>query len=105
MKLKKLSNSKIGLLQALGVTAYCLLVSQVFRLMETLQPDVPDWVAATTMLLLLVISASVVGSLVFGYAAYSLLRKDVKEALHVLGYTLLYGIGIFMIILFFVSLS
>lgn len=105
MKLKKLSNSKIGLLQALGVAVYCFLVSQVFRLMENLQPDAPEWLAISFMLFLLVMSAAIVGSLIFGRAAYLLIKKEIKEALNVLGYTFLYGVGIFIIILFFIGLS
>jgi len=103
--MKKLSNSKIGLLQALGVAAYCLLISQVFMLLEKLNVNPPEWVAASLMLFMLVFSVAIVGSLIFGRAVYLLLQKNVKDALHILGYTLVYGLGVIIIVLFFVGLS
>lgn len=50
------------------------------------------------MLTLLVFSAAVSGSIVFGYPAYlTLVKNKIKEALTILAFTLLYTLGIILI--------
>lgn len=101
---KNLSESKIGLLQALGAAVYCFLIANVFKLMENVMSKSPDLIGVSFILFLLVFSVAVVGSLIFGYAIYLLFQKETKNALNVLGYTLLYGLAIIIIVLFFVTL-
>jgi len=99
MKLKKMSSNLIGLFQALGVAIYCALIVGLINLLEKTDVRPPDYVAGIFMLLLLVISASITSLLVFGYPAILALDKDIKRALTIIGYTLLYAILIFIIIL------
>ena len=99
MKLKKMSPSIIGLLQALGVAIYCFLIVGLLRLLENIGAKPPVLMTGIVMLLLLVISVAITGILVFGYPAILALDKNIKRALSILGYTLLYAILIFIIIL------
>ena len=89
--------SLVGLLQAIGVTLYSVLIGGFFYFMEQVSAD-PGFLGIVLMLLLLVFSAAVTGSMVFGYPAYLALNKKIKEALKVLSYTLLYSLGIILII-------
>ena len=50
-----------------------------------------------TMLVLLVFSAAVTGSLVFGYPAYLAMQKKLKAAITLLGFTFLYFLGAIII--------
>jgi len=99
MKLKKMSPNLIGLFQALGVSIYCSLIVGLINLLEKTDVRPPDYIAGIFMLLLLVISASITGLLVFGYPAILALDKDIKRALQIVGYTLLYSVLVFIIIL------
>lgn len=99
MKLKKLSPNIVGLLQALAVAIYCSLIVGLINFIEKSGVKPPEVLIGMVMLLLLVISATVAGILVFGYPAVLALDKDIKKALAILGYTLLYAILIFVIIL------
>lgn len=97
--MKKIHPALVGLLQALGVTVYCGLVSVFFWGMEKIFAEPPGVIAWILMLLLLVFSAAVTGLLVFGYPVYLTLNKKVKEALAVLGYTFLSCLVIILIII------
>ena len=90
--------SIIGLLQAAGVTAYCALVGGFFFLMNEIAAK-PGFFGIFLMLVLLVFSAAVTGSLVFGYPAYLALNKKIKESLEVLAYTLLYSLGVILVVI------
>lgn len=85
--MKKLSFPLSGLLQALGVSVYIALVSTLMRFMESTMTDPPAMVGMMTILLLLVFSAGITGTLVFGYPAYLALQKQWKEAVLVVTYT------------------
>ena len=89
--------SLVGLSQAIGVTLYSALIGGFFYFMEQVSAG-PGFLGIVLMLLLLVFSAAVTGSMVFGYPAYLALNKKIKEALKVLSYTLLYSLGIILII-------
>lgn len=78
----------IGLMQALGVVIYCILVSGVFQIMQKIDAQPPALLVVAFMLLFLVFSVAVSGSLVFGYFAYLLMNKQIKPALQVLFSTL-----------------
>lgn len=102
--MRKLSLSLIGFLQALGVTLYASLVSALIHFLSSFLKDKPDNILGIALMLsLLVFSAAVSGSIVFGYPAYLALNQRAKEALRLLLYTFLYClgmIGIIIIILF-----
>lgn len=96
--MRKLSPNLIGLLQALGVIVYVALISGLFELLGRTFVIRSVFLGSLLMLALLVFSAAVTGSIVFGYSAYLGLNKRVKEALSVVGFTLLYLIGMIIII-------
>ena len=96
--MKKLSSHLIGLLQALGVVIYCILIIGLFQLFAKIMPQPPKFFGPVLSLIVLVFSAAVTGSLIFGRAAYLALNRRIKEGLSVLGFTLLYCFGIIIII-------
>ena len=77
-----------GLLQALGVLIYCVIVSGVFQLLKGTTKQPPEFLIASFMLLFLVFSAATTGALVFGYPVYLAMNKEIKKALWVLLSTL-----------------
>jgi len=90
--MRKPSLATIGLMQAVGGIAYCLLVAGLLSFMENIANRPPQIIAITFMLFLLVFSAAVSGSIVFAYPAYLITaRKETKNAIMVLGYTLLFS--------------
>lgn len=95
--LEKKSASTIGLLQALGVTIYCGLIALFFNLMTKTTPK-PGAFGFFLILNLLVFSAAITGSLVFGFPVYlALVRNKFKEALTILAFTALYALAIILI--------
>lgn len=90
--LSKAHPAVIGLLQAVGVVVYCCLIGLLFWSMEIFYQAPPQIVVIPLMLVLLVFSAAVTGSLVFGYPAYLALNKQMKKALSVVGFTLLFAL-------------
>ncbi len=95
---KKYPNpSLIGFLQALGVTLYSVLIGCFFYFMSEISAR-PGLLGVVLMLLLLVFSAAVTGSIVFGYPAFLALNKNIREALKILAYTLLYSLGIILLL-------
>lgn len=99
MKILKLKPSIIGLLQAIGVCVYCLLIALLLQGLNSANATPPRLLGGALLLILLVISAAICGALVFGIPAILALDKEIKKALFVLGYTFLYLILIFIIIL------
>ncbi len=105
MKLNKMKPCTIGFLQALSVGVYCLLIGLFFKLMESMAIK-PIGISGTIMmLLLLVFSAGISGTLVFGYFAYLMINKEMKRALNILGFTFLYCIIIMGIVLFYIIIK
>jgi hypothetical protein len=97
--MKKLNLSTIGLLQASGLTIYCSLIVGILSWFEKGFFAPPGFLGLLLMLVLLVFSAAVTGSIVFGYSAYLFLKhKKTKEPLSILAFTLLYCLAIIMII-------
>lgn len=97
--MKKLNLSTIGLLQALGVAVYCALVVGIMNWFGQVFFAPPGFWGSLLILVLLVFSAAVSGSIVFGYSAYLFLKhKKTKEPLSILAFTLLYCLAIIMII-------
>lgn len=102
MKLNKLSPQLCGFLQALGIVIYVLFVGLVISQLESFNFEPPHPLGITMVLTLLVFSAAVSGTLVFGYPAYLLVNKETKRALMILGFTFLFLIS-FLILVFVVG--
>lgn len=93
----------IALLQAVAVLVYVALVAWVMTsLGKSFTP--PAYAGVVMMLTLLVFSAAMTGSLVFGYPVYLAMNKRTKEAVKVLGLTLLYILGLLVIIFALVAI-
>ncbi|MFH0818833.1 MAG: hypothetical protein V1898_02450 [Patescibacteria group bacterium] len=89
--MKKFQNLLIGLVQAVGVSVYCLLIAGFFWVMDNFAPDSENMIfAMSIMLMLLVLSAAICGLTVFGYPLYLVINKEVKKALYVLAWTFLF---------------
>ena len=89
----------IGFLQALGLIVYCSLIAGLFRFADNFITGAPGFLITAFMLLLFVFSAAVTGSIVFGYPVYLALNQQIKEALSVFAYTLLFCLAIIVVIL------
>lgn len=101
--MKKLKPSLIGLLQALGAIAYCGLVVGVMNSFGKIFFNPPGFFGSLLILVLLVFSAAVSGSIVFGYSTYLALNQRIKEALSVLMFTLLYSLLIILLIIIIIA--
>ncbi|HLC64424.1 MAG TPA: hypothetical protein VJK25_03740 [Patescibacteria group bacterium] len=86
--------SKVGLLQALGIAIYCGLIGGFLTFMESSSLTPPRYLGPSVMLILLVFSVAVCGSIIFGYPVYLAIKDRAKEALKLLAYTLLYCLAI-----------
>ncbi len=89
----------IGLAQALAVAVYCGLVAWFLRVAGNYFNEPVGVLGTALILVLLVFSAAVSGSIVFAYPAYLILNKRTKEGLSVLGYTFIFCLIIMLIIL------
>lgn len=95
--LENKSASTVGLLQALGITIYCALIAIFFNFM-TKTTAKPGIFGFFLILNLLVFSAAVTGSIVFGFPAYlAVVKNKIKEALTILAFTALYALAIILI--------
>ncbi len=93
--MQKNNLSLVGFLQAIGVAVYCALISGILYFGDNFVViDIPIYFRMVLVLMLLVFSAAVTGSLVFGYPIYLALQKETRKALKVLSYTFLYCLGI-----------
>ncbi|NQV13787.1 MAG: hypothetical protein HQ530_05835 [Parcubacteria group bacterium] len=101
--MRKLSASPAGFLQAISITAYCVLVSGLFWVLEEFFQQPPQFIAVALMLIIFVFSAAVTGTLFFGYPAYLALHQETKKALAVIAHTMLYSLGIIIITLVVIS--
>lgn len=97
--MKRFNPNLIGFLQALGVVVYVALISGVLDILGKSFVQPAAFFTSVAILSLLVFSAAVTGSIVFAYPAYLGLNKRIKEALSVLGFTLLYLLGIIAVIM------
>jgi len=100
MKLQKISPILAGLIQALLVTGYCVLIARYFYFMNQNFNSPPMVLGIMLMLMILVFSAAIMGVIVFGYPVYLLFEKKFKKALQVVGYTLLFT-SVFIAILIY----
>lgn len=100
---KKIDIPFIALIQTFGVIIYCTLIAGLFRIIAEISPEEPaGFLGSILILSLLVFSAAITGSLVFGYPAYLALTKRIKEALSVLAHTFLFGLVVIVVVLFVV---
>ena len=91
--------SLIGLLQAIGVIAYCVLIALLFNFLGKAAISPPGIIGFAAILVILVFSAAVTGSIVFGYPAYLFFKdKKIKEPLLILAFTSLYCVIILAIV-------
>jgi len=104
MKLDKKHPALVGFMQALGIVIYCLLISSFFNFIGQRVDSEPQFLGTILFLFLLVFSAALCGTLVFAYPSYLLIQKETKRALTILGYTFLYAVIIFILILLTVIL-
>ena len=103
MKLNKLAANHVGLLQAVAMAVYCSLVTLFMQNMDGSTPQ-PELLGMMMILFLLVFSATVSGTLIFGYPLYLLIHHETKRALTVLGFTLLYALLLLIIAAFIIFL-
>lgn len=91
-----------GFIQALAVVLYTGLVGVFIRTMDKLNfgEGVFNIIFVLT---LLVFSAAVTGLLVFGYAGYLVINKQIRPALNVLGFTFLFLL--FLMLLIFLAMA
>jgi len=101
--MKKLTPPTIGFLQALGVAFYCSLIALTLNSFGKSLNAPPGILGSILILVLLVFSAAITGSLVFGYPAYLALHKKIKEALSILAFTALYSVIMMLIIFIFIA--
>lgn len=78
----------LGLLSALGVGLYCTLVAGFFRFGEKVFDHYQGFFLIVLILVLLVISAAITGSLVFGLSAYWVYKGQTAYGLKILVSTL-----------------
>lgn len=86
-----------GFLSALGVSLYTLLVALVMQNGQNWFGPVNGVFGAMTLLMLLVFSVAVVGSLLFGWPTYLVITGDKSAGIKQLFYNLLW-LAIFVII-------
>jgi hypothetical protein len=86
-----------GFLSALGVSLYTLLVSFVMQNGQNWFGPVNGVFGAMTLLMLLVFSVAVVGSLLFGWPTYLVITGDKSAGIKQLLYNLLW-LAIFVVI-------
>ena len=101
--MKKISIQGQALLSALGVFAYVLLVACFMTKAEAWVGPGPDNIWAPALFLMLfVLSAAVVGLLIFGRPVYLFLSGAKKEAVHLVIYTvaMLFAITMLSFIVF-----
>ena len=102
--LERSAPSILGLLQAVGVIIYCAIIASFFFFMAKSQAN-PGFFGFFLMLLLLVFSAAITGSLVFGYPVYlAVVKNKIKEALEILAFTLLYALTIILITVILITI-
>lgn len=95
----------IGLLQAIAVVVYASIVAGFFFFMESTKIE-PGYFGIVLMLVLLVFSAGITGTFVFGVPAYlAFIKNNVGRAISTLAYTFFYillaiVLAIFLILAF-----
>jgi hypothetical protein len=87
----KISSPVIGFCQGLLVFVYTIFIAVFIASLGNFENKLPEYVVIPIMLSLLVLSAGVTGTLVFGLPVYfTFAKNNVKKALEVLAYTFLF---------------
>lgn len=81
---------KSSFTNALGVAVYCSLVAYIMQNGERLFGKMQNFWGPLSFLMLFVLSAAIVGSLVFGKPVVLYLEGKKNEAIKLLGYTVLW---------------
>jgi len=85
----KLHPSAIGFFQALAVVFYSAAVGGFIFFMSSTKNQ-PGYLGIVLMLVLLVFSAGITGTLVFGLPVYYALKNNIKRSIEVLAFTFFY---------------
>lgn len=104
MKIRQYSANLIGLTQALAIALYCFLIASFISLMEKVKLTPEPFIIGMIMLILLVVSATICGIIVFGLPLLLILDKETKKALRILAFTILYLALFFILSLFILFL-
>ena len=100
--MQKVHSLKKGFVYSFSIVAYVILIASILQSSNSLFGQSSDVLAPIAMLLLFVVSAAIVGSLMFGEPIYLLINGDKKESLMLGAYTggfLIADTIIFLIIL------
>ncbi len=101
--LKKKSLPLVAFLQALGLTAYCLLVGVVFWKGNTWFGPQNNLIGPTMVLVLLVVSVLICALIAFGYPVFLFWqKKQTNKALKLVAYTT--GWLVLFVLLFILAL-
>jgi hypothetical protein len=94
--MNKISAVKKSLLLALGTTAYVALIA---ILMVYLQNVITGGIAAIALfLMLLVVSAAICGTLIFGLPIYKMIKGEAREGFKLLGMTIGWLIAVLILV-------
>lgn len=87
---EKTSPALIGSAQAVGVVTYTILIATVIFSLDNFESEAPEYLFVPVILSLLVLSAGLTGTLVFGLPVYfTFAKNNVKRAIAILVYTFL----------------
>lgn len=101
----KLHPAAIGFLQTLAVVVYSAKVAAFIFFMGESKVQ-PGYFGIVLMLVLLVFSAGITGTFVFGLPVYYALKNNVKRAIEILVFTFFYFlIAIILTVLFIFSIA
>lgn len=95
---------KAGVLAGLLESLYIIIVAVIMMRMEQFLPQTDGILSIGMFLILLVFSAGISGTLVFGLPVHLFLEKRVKDAVRILITTLLTLGGVFFVILLFAAI-
>jgi len=95
--MKKINLPLLGFIQAAGVLVYCGLVAVLINSLDSISLSLTPLIGGSIMLTLLVVSAAITGAIVFGYSIYLALKNNIKEAVYLFLFTILYLIGIIFV--------
>lgn len=105
MKIKNLSLTFLGFLQATGLLIYIGLVSQIFIHGNKMFGPQFNFLGPLAFLLLFVISAIISGLLVLARPGYLFWEKRYKESFNLIGWTLFWLIIYLLLALLFLLLT
>lgn len=96
--MEKTNYIKKSLLLALATTAYITLVSILMIYLNEYITGQPQMISIIMVLLLLVISAAVCGSLIFAWPVYKMIKGEMRQGFKILGITIGWLIVVFILV-------